>query len=71
MATAHRKAPRQPRLPKPLRLIEYEYRGNERLPIIGSTRDGSMLDLVAVPAADPARIIHADNLRPSFHDYLR
>jgi len=30
-----------------------------------------MLELVAVPADEPIRIIHADGLRPKFYDYLR
>jgi hypothetical protein len=30
-----------------------------------------MLELMAVPADDPDRIIHADELRPSFHHYLK
>jgi uncharacterized DUF497 family protein len=54
-----------------LRLIEYEYDGEERLLVIGPDRYGRMLELVAVPAAEPTRIIHADRLRPTFHDYLR
>jgi len=32
---------------------------------------GALLELVAVPVAEPLRIIHADNLRPKFYDYLR
>jgi hypothetical protein len=46
------------------RLIEYEYEGDERLLIIGPDRHGLMLELVAVPAGEPTRIIHADRLRP-------
>lgn len=53
------------------RLIEYEYEGDERLLIIGPDRHGLMLELVAVPAGEPTRIIHADRLRPTFYDYLR
>jgi hypothetical protein len=30
-----------------------------------------ILELVAVPAGELARIIHADRLRPTFYDYLR
>lgn len=52
-----------------MRLVEYEYRGEKRLLIIGPAR--GVLELVAVPAADPDRIIHADNLRPKFYDYLQ
>ena len=53
------------------RLIEYEYEGDERMLIIGPDRHGLMLELVAVPAGEPTRIIHADRLRPTFYDYLR
>lgn len=53
------------------RLIEYEYQGEERLLVIGPDRHGRMLELVAVPAGEPTRIIHADQLRPKFYDYLR
>ncbi|MBF6357773.1 hypothetical protein IU449_25065 [Nocardia higoensis] len=54
-----------------LRYVEYEYKGDERLLIIGPDLAGRLLELVAVPAGDPNRIIHADWLRPKFHDYLR
>jgi hypothetical protein len=54
-----------------LRLVEYEYRGEERLLIISSDRAGNLMELVAVPADAPTRIIHADALRPTFYDYLR
>jgi uncharacterized DUF497 family protein len=54
-----------------VRLIEYEYDGEERLLVIGPSRSGAMLELVAVPADSPTRIIHADHLRPKFFDYLR
>lgn len=53
------------------RLIEYEYDGEERLLVIGPDRHGLMLELVAVPVAEPTRVIHADRLRPKFYDYLR
>ncbi|NIH71252.1 hypothetical protein FHX35_000922 [Auritidibacter ignavus] len=29
------------------------------------------MEVVAVPAQTPLRIIHADALRPKFYDYLR
>ena len=51
------------------RLVEYD--GEGRLLVIGPDRHGRMLELVAVPAAQPTRIIHADRLRPKFYDYLR
>ena len=54
-----------------LRLVEYEYAGEERLLVIGADRQGRVLELVAVPAGQPTRIIHADLLRPRFYDYLR
>lgn len=54
-----------------VRLVEYEYEGEERLLVIGPDRHGLMLELVAVPAGRPTRIIHADRLRPKFFDYLR
>ena len=53
------------------RLVEYEYAGEERLLVIGPDRHGRMLELVAVPADAPVRVIHADRLRPKFYDYLR
>lgn len=54
-----------------VKFIPYEYDGEERLLVIGPARNGAMLELTAVPAADPDRIIHADDLRPSFYDYLK
>lgn len=52
-----------------MRLVEYEYNGEERLLVIGPDREGRMLELVAVPVEEPTRIIHANRLRPKF--YLR
>lgn len=54
-----------------IRLVEYEYHGQERILAIGPDRHGRMLELVAVPAVGPTRIIHADRLRPTFYDFLR
>lgn len=54
-----------------LRLVEWEYQGQEQLLVIGPARDGTLLELIALPAEDPDRIIHADWLRPKFYDYLR
>ena len=54
-----------------MRLVEYEYLGEVRLLVIGPDRHGRLLELVAVPAQTPVRIIHADRLRPKFYDYLR
>lgn len=54
-----------------MRLIEYEYEGEDRLLVIGPDRDGRLLEMVAVPVDGPTRIIHADLLRPKFYDYLK
>jgi uncharacterized DUF497 family protein len=54
-----------------IRLVEYDYDGEDRLLVIGPDRHGRMLELVAVPVGEPTRIIHADRLRPTFYDYLR
>lgn len=54
-----------------IRYVEYEYQGEERLLVIGADRHGRMPELVAVPVDEPARIVHADRLRPKFLDYLR
>jgi hypothetical protein len=54
-----------------IRYVEYEYAGEERLLVIGPSASGALLELVAVPVVAPTRIIHADNLRPKFYDYLR
>ena len=54
-----------------MRLVEYDYQGEERLLVIGPDRHGRLLELVAVPADQPTRIIHADRLRAKFYDYLR
>lgn len=54
-----------------IRIVEYEYEGEDRLLIIGPDRAGRMLELVAVPVASPTRIIHAAFLRPKFFDFLR
>ena len=54
-----------------LRLVEYQYDAEERLLVIGPDQHGGLLEIVAVPAVTPTRIIHADQLRPKFYDYLR
>jgi len=54
-----------------LRYVEYEYDGEERLLVIGPDTSGNLLELVAVPAGEPTRIVHADRLRAKFHDFLR
>lgn len=54
-----------------IRLVEYDYQGEDRLLIIGPDQHGRLLEVVAVPAAEPVRIIHADALRPKFYDYLK
>jgi len=53
------------------RLVEFEYDGEDRLLVIGPDSTGALLELVAVTADEPTRIIHADRLRPKFFDYLR
>ena len=45
-----------------IRLVEYDYQGEERILAIGATPSGAVLEIVAVPGGDPARSIHADNL---------
>lgn len=54
-----------------VRLIEDDHAGDERLLVIGPDRHGRLLELVAVPAGTPVRIIHADRLRAKFLDDLR
>ncbi len=54
-----------------MRLVEFEYDGEERLLLIGATQSGRLLELVLVPADEPNRIIHADDLRSKFYEYLR
>lgn len=54
-----------------IRFVEYDYEGEDRLLVIGPDKHGRMLELVAVPAGAPTRIIHADQLRPKFYDYLK
>jgi hypothetical protein len=51
--------------------VQYEYDGENRLLIIGGDQHCRILELVAVPAGQPTRIIHADRLRPKFFDYRR
>ncbi len=53
-----------------IKLAEFEYDGQERLLVIGPDCSGNLLELVAVPFTEPTRIIHADRLRPKFHDAL-
>lgn len=53
-----------------LRYVEQDYDGETRLFVIGADRGGRLLEIVAVPATDPQRVIHADVLRPKFYEYL-
>ena len=53
-----------------IKFAEFEYDGEERLFVIGPDLSGNLLELVAVPVAEPTRIIHADRLRPRFYDAL-
>lgn len=54
-----------------IKLAEFEYEGEERLLVVGPDVAGNLLELVAVPAGEPTRIIHADWLRPKFFEALR
>lgn len=54
-----------------LRYVPFEYDGEDRLLVIGPDSTGALLELVAVPVDAPARIIHADRLRPKLFGYLR
>jgi uncharacterized DUF497 family protein len=54
-----------------IRLVEFDSYGEDRLFVIGPSRSGRMLELVAVPVGAPTRIIHADALQPSREHYLR
>lgn len=47
-------------------IATFEYDGEERVFLVGPAWDGRLLELVVVPADHPVRIIHADDLRPSF-----
>lgn len=53
-----------------MRLVEFEYDGEERLLAIGPSEAGNLLELVLVPVDEPTRIIHADRLRPKFYEFL-
>jgi hypothetical protein len=53
-----------------VRIVPIDYQGEERLFVVGPARHGPLLELVAVPADAPARVIHADRLRPTFYDRL-
>lgn len=52
------------------RYREIEADGELRIFLIGPARNGAWLELVAVPAHNPQRVIHADKLRPKFYDLL-
>ncbi|MGS2808933.1 hypothetical protein [Nocardia sp. MW-W600-9] len=54
-----------------LRYVELEMYGEDRILVLGPDRAGRMLELIAVPPNGPVRIIHADNMRAKFHEYLR
>ncbi|MFT4189798.1 MAG: hypothetical protein QM621_14635 [Aeromicrobium sp.] len=54
-----------------IRTVEAEQYGEDRLIVVGPDRHGALLELVAVPAGEPTRVIHADRLRPKFYDLLR
>lgn len=50
--------------------VELDYDGARQLLVIGPNRTGALLELVVL-TDEPARIIHADRLRPKFHKFLR
>jgi hypothetical protein len=50
---------------------EVEREGDLQILIIGPAQDGRFLEIVVVPAASPTRVIHADNLRPKWHELLK
>ncbi|HEX7589885.1 MAG TPA: hypothetical protein VF362_02790 [Demequinaceae bacterium] len=54
-----------------IRYVEFEYRGETRLLVIGADSAGRLLELVVVPSPETSRIIHADLLRPKFRAYVR
>lgn len=53
-----------------MRVIPFEYNGDEQLLVIGPTAHGDLLEIIVVPVEDPERVIHADILRAKFYDYL-
>lgn len=57
-------------LDNPIRYREQEYDGEARVFVIGADRSGRLLELVLVPADEPARVIHADVLRPNHYRFL-
>ena len=57
-------------LDHPFRYREQDYRGELRMLVIGADRSGRLLEIVLVPADEPARVIHADVLRPGRFGYL-
>lgn len=50
--------------------VQGDFRGDQQLLIIGPARDGTLLELVAYPAEDPNRIVHADRLRSKYYQHL-
>jgi hypothetical protein len=51
--------------------IRWVSQNNTRLLVIGPARDARLLEVVILdPYGDPV-IIHADELRPTFHHFLR
>ncbi len=57
-------------LDHPIRYREQEYDGELRMFLVGADGTGRLLELVLFPLEEPARIIHADVLRPGHDDYL-
>lgn len=48
-----------------IRLVEYEYSGEDRVLVIGADRTGRLLELVAVPAGEPNGSFTLTNSGPS------
>lgn len=55
----------------PMVASEQYHDGENRMLILGPDRSGRMLEVVVVPWRHPELIIHADLMRPKFHDLLR
>jgi uncharacterized DUF497 family protein len=53
----------------PLVVVEHQHSGEVRQLVIGADQSGRLLEVVVV-TDEPARIIHADDLRPKFYAYL-
>lgn len=52
-------------------LVDFDYRGEQQLMVIGASARGNLIELVIVPVDSPARIIHCNALQSNHYDYLR